>query len=735
MIFLLFLSATGSTYEFPNGDPRNCMTTNSSIVAAPFDTLPGKGWDNLRNLDQSLVLAYNYSRCKVTSDGKFLVPNNVDAIPLRQSNQDISTRLFTRKLNFTSSTSYSVNANLGVYSIISGKFSLEYERFSSTFREKRGRASRIQLDHPRYVLKAQPSSNLHPQFKNRIFQIAASLQTNNTQLAKYLSQLIIKDYGTHYIHTTTVGGLLTKTDFLQMETDELSEGSRRNLESGAQIDFKKKVQAGFGFANNHDRQLHSQYLNSITSSSLDTHGGPLFTTNTSIFEWESGIEKEMVSIDRDGDPLQTLVSPYVIPEIPPDIILQVAQLITTAADKYYKVNTYKGCTNPTSDNYNPQANIDDHSCAATGKMFKFGGVYQTCKSDKISICEKFNMEQKNLATGAYSCPSGYHSVRLLQGSRFFTVNEPRCWDQHSSCGFLGWGRCVTGQFCQPNFIKYSISYETFWCYSDASGSQNFLFGGIFSDERPNPFTGSLSCPKEYQRVRFTAKGYVCMTSDVELGMSASLPFAGFHSCKHGNPLASKTKPAPKDCPKGYAQHLGMIANDCEVNYCLKAGALSAFQNQKVRRPPFMDIPESILNKSQDYFLLANDGSIWINKYNSKEDLEDDHWKVISPSNVNYSEVAGEVYGQKVAKNGSLGGSDNGHSMPISPPIAGIIGAGIATAVFMIFIVILFTIRRCTRKKKNYVPMVTEAAPDACDTDSIRYHKVSALPIDPAQNNY
>ena len=680
LALFLQLLFTVTAIPFQNGDPRNCRDPDSSIVAVPFDTLPGKGWDNLRNLDQSLVLTYNYSKCKFTSDGRFLVPDHIDAIPLRQSNQDISAELFTNKLDFSSSTSYSINAVLDVFSIINGRYSQEYERFGRTFQEQGGRSARIKLDHPRYTLKAQPSANLNKFLRNRIFQIAATLQINNTELAKYLSQLLIKDYGTHYIHTTTIGGILIKTDFLKADLFELVSKNRQSLEIGAHIDFKAKLNGGFNYSDGQSQELHFNYTKLITSSWIESHGGPLFTTKTYLSDWESGIEKEMAVINRYGDPLHTLITPYLLPDVPPSIVLNISRLVAEAAEKYYKVNTHKGCTDPSSENYDSKANIDDKSCSASGQTFKFGGVYQTCTSSKISLCK--NIEQKNIATGTFSCPIGYQSIPLLSGKKLFTIDNPRCRDITETCGFLWMSRCFVRQICYSNFVTYFAEYRTFWCGATESDVvTNHLFGGIFSNDRPNPFTGSLTCPQNFDKLKLAADGFICMSNDKELGSPFAFPFAGFYSCEHGNPLASNTSNSSQpNCPAGYAQHLGMIDNDCEINYCLKAGVLSIFKNENIIRPPFMDLPLSILNKSRDYFLLASNGSIWVNRHSFIEDIGDDEWVIIS--NEDYSKAMDEMHNQGEKQDG-----ENNLSVP--PAAAGTIGALIILAVVLAITTVIF----------------------------------------------
>ena len=123
LLFAVLTAALGqpalqnaSALPFPVGDPRNCETAVSGQDFFRMEVLPGLGWDNLRNLDQSIVLAFNYSTCKTTNDRKYLIPDDSFVIPLQRSKVDTYSELVSHALNYTSMTSNSINAGVSVYS-------------------------------------------------------------------------------------------------------------------------------------------------------------------------------------------------------------------------------------------------------------------------------------------------------------------------------------------------------------------------------------------------------------------------------------------------------------------------------------------------------------------------------------------------------------------------------------------------------------------------------------------
>ena len=241
------------------GSPRQCFTELGEKLPM-INVLPGKGWDNLRNVELNSVLIYKYSKCHTTHDSKYLLPDYMSAIPVLQSKVDTYTEVFVHFSNYTSLTASSINSDFAVFSFISGKYSTEYNTFKQRMLTQSSVASRIQLRHLRYVIRFSPSAPLNTAFKHRLLQIAASIQSNLTGMTTYLSQLLVRDYGTHYRHTTYVGAVLAKTSYLSAQgfenmysnsigtgvsVQDLTNSSIFNISAGAQADFFSEIDIGF----------------------------------------------------------------------------------------------------------------------------------------------------------------------------------------------------------------------------------------------------------------------------------------------------------------------------------------------------------------------------------------------------------------------------------------------------------------------------------------------------------
>ena len=710
-------SQDASALPFPVGDPRNCETTVSDRGQSFFrmEVLPGLGWDNLRNLDQSMVLAFNYSTCKTTNDRKYLIPDDSFVIPLQRSKVDTYSELVSHALNYTSMTSTSINAGASVFSIISGKFSASFMQAKGHFYKQQSIMSRIQVRHLRYIIKSSPDAQLNPSFKSRLFEIAAQLQSNRTRMATYLAELLVRDYGTHYVHTTYAGAILAQEDFVRSTYVSQFTRDSSSVSASASANFFGKVGFSFGVSHKSSEETDEYYTKNVTYSHIMTYGGPPFGSDFSVNMWESGIDNALVAIDREGDPIYYVLTPGNLPEIPPPTVLEVSQLVKKAVKSYYKHNTRHGCTNPSAKNFDYHANVDDQSCKSPAMNFSFGGVYQTCskttQDPKDLICPQ--LLQKNPLTGDYSCPGGYMAVELNTGTKSTTYQQTRC---GTSChGTWFWKRC------KPNCVTYNVlssaQYSTFWCVDlgEVGPDTGFLFGGLYTTTTPNPLTRVQSCPSHYMALRFGEEGHVCVSNDYELGYQFSQPFTGFDSCHVGNPLAvpeakrsSAPSTWPKTCPPGYSQHLAMVDDGCEINFCLKAGVLNDEGLIPIKRPPFIRMPVEA-SSGLTVALFTTSGKLWV-----RDDNAPQQWKVIDPDSkefvqiltdsglVNTTDFASMDFASEPLTDPASpgGGADPSHAEGLSPGAAAGIGIGSLFLGAVVAVVIMLGIKLGYRAKKK-----------------------------------
>ena len=112
--------------NFPFGDYRNCVF--NGVLVPRLETLPGLGWDNLRNRVSGMVTFFNYSQCRTTEDGRYLIPDDVFVTPIKESKANLFSELIDHWSNYSSMNSRTINveAHESFFGSISGSFSSEY---------------------------------------------------------------------------------------------------------------------------------------------------------------------------------------------------------------------------------------------------------------------------------------------------------------------------------------------------------------------------------------------------------------------------------------------------------------------------------------------------------------------------------------------------------------------------------------------------------------------------------
>ncbi|CAB3988351.1 Hypothetical predicted protein, partial [Paramuricea clavata] len=443
--------------NFPFGDYRNCVLNGISVPR--LETLPGLGWDNLRNRVSGMVVFFNYSQCRTTEDGRYLIPDDVFVTPIKESKAALFSELIDHWTNYSSMTSTTVNveAHESFFGSISGSFSSEYSDVKKHQVEDKSVTSRTTLRYRIYAAHLQPDAQLHPKFKTRLLDIGAHLQNENMHVARFLSDLLVRDYGTHYTTRVDSGGILAKMDHILKSYVASTETTRQQTKASASASFFGTFGVSGSVSHLNTHTVSDTYTKNVMDSKIYTFGGPPVRENFTLEYWEDNLGNNQVAIDREGDPLHYIITTEALPELPEEITFKISALVLKSLQRYYKNNAITGCTDAESPNFNFQANLDDNSCKALQTNFTFGGVYQTCTptgSPPTDPCVGYT--QKNPKTQGYSCPSGYTAIRLHEGT-LATHCKTTChgWWIFRSCDT----NCGGGV------------YTTFWCAAEGSVPQ------------------------------------------------------------------------------------------------------------------------------------------------------------------------------------------------------------------------------------------------------------------------
>ncbi|NXC44260.1 MPEG1 protein, partial [Penelope pileata] len=603
---------------------QDCKKT---LKLPSLEVLPGGGWDNLRNLDMGRVINLSYLLCKTTEDGSYIIPDEIFTIPRKQSNLDINSEIIESWKDYQSVTSASISTELSLFSAINGKFSHDFHQTKTHQVQDKAVTTRVQVRNLIYTAKIDPGAGLDKGFKKQLLTIAGHLENNQTRMADFLSEVLVLNYGTHTITSVDAGASLVQEDQIKSTFLRDSWATRSTVTASAAVAFHNIINAKTEASLDTISAFTKQYLENRTNSRVESIGGTPFYPGITLKTWQEGISNQLVAIDRSGLPLYFFISPSTLPELPTPTVNKLAKRVEMAIRRYYTFNTYPGCTDANSPNFNFHANADDGSCEGTMTNFTFGGVYQECAGlegpDAKALCHV--LEQRNPLTGAFSCPTSYVPVLLSKQEREEGHSHLEC---HDKCVL----RIFCHRVCRDTFVLSRVQFSAYWCAASrpVPPDSGYLFGGLFSSRSINPITGAQSCPSGYFLLKLFDDLRVCVSQDYERSSRYAVPFGGFFSCQVGNPLGGQHQgtaedPYTKRCPAGFSQHLALISDSCQVEYCVQAGVFTGGALPPARLPPFTRPPANL--PATDTVLVSSGDSAWV------QDRTGHTWRLAQPAEV------------------------------------------------------------------------------------------------------
>jgi hypothetical protein len=525
----------------------------------------GVGWDYLKADTKSQLFQLTYNQQLKTNDGKYLIPDCMNSENIQRTSFQNKAEVISTFSSFKSLTAKSISMSAsGAFKkfSFSGSYSREYERIKNQQRSSNTVTVTTSFNVHGYTLRVEPTCKLTQSFVSAINDINDLIIENTEQskaFAKYISQYLVKEYGSHYVTKAKYGGTIWMEDYLSQTYWDSQESQKEKIEASASFGFSSIISFKGAGSQTTSVDTFSSYNSSVRSSFVDALGGN-YKPGMTALDWSNTLDGSLSVIDREANTIGELLNNQdFFPSLSLLARLRIKSYLDDALNVYLEKNAKQGCMNRRKVPYDQFANYEEGNLCEEAILF--GGTYAESlyclKWDGNGNCIQgaFPCTENNIITTAKSCPSGYSAQQLVE-----TSNNP-------------WLDLFV---CTSNNVKDAQS--------------RVLFGGMYSFDSINPVTGSKRCPSNFRAVSLIdcSKNMICLSTELDKEIPNSAEFGGF---------ISSCRSASQDCPLGYEKYFLSNFENCKLYYCAK---VKSTEMPQLSEPPFVSIPTGYESRARAY---------------------------------------------------------------------------------------------------------------------------------------
>lgn len=214
----------------------------AKVTGRSLGGIVGYGWDGLQSATTRPVVKTEYKNCQMDPTAIYLIPDGVVVKPIFYTTVDKMAKLYSNyndfKLSIGGGLAAGAKAAIPGFGGLSGSFSASAQAVRNNFKKYESRMLQTQLVYRAFSLQQTSINNLHPEFHKRIQRIITALNKNLTTKARYLAELIIRDYGTHYIVSAEVGAIIESRSYIQNTGSSTNDSLSADLRLAAGLNFQ-----------------------------------------------------------------------------------------------------------------------------------------------------------------------------------------------------------------------------------------------------------------------------------------------------------------------------------------------------------------------------------------------------------------------------------------------------------------------------------------------------------------
>jgi hypothetical protein len=197
-----------------------------------------------------------------------------------------------------------------------------------------------------------------------------ALEHNQLEYAQYNTEMLVKEYGTHYLNRVKIGGIYFHDYFLSQSYYRQHKSEYELIKTTT----KKKSflsSSSSSSTSEYFTQEENQVLSQIKSTRTETIGGK-YLPDMKLEDWSKTLDNNLVVIDKEVALISDTILRSNFPFINNTILEKIRGMIGTVNQNYVRANLRLGCTDRSSIMFDKTANYDpnDNECAEKYFFFK-----------------------------------------------------------------------------------------------------------------------------------------------------------------------------------------------------------------------------------------------------------------------------------------------------------------------------------------------------------------------------
>lgn len=337
---------------------------------------------------------------------------------------------------------------------------------------------------------------------------------------------------------------------VMLDAEQVSTLSTKQISDG--------VSAKFGpfFSGSYSQSTTQETLNQVSTSVtlvekfLKGGEGSFNDTQTDFVTWSKTIYTKPAVIGVKENILCDLITVERFTDVKIDVLSFVKNLCLTQLTTMVDMNTPVGCAVPNNKLFDPNVLKSGHCSLDTN--FTFGGFVQTAAL--ISQNDPNARYQPNVYASPVTeekdrplCPNGWYAKPVSSFVIPSIYEKQTCW--HDSGGWFSSGHT----FCRWNEIPFVCALNVSICVKDSTDEGkvlNKLAGGFYSSQQNNPLTGSQTCPEAFVAIPLLNNStFSCEAVTGSVDEKLAVPFGGVYSGNSPNVFTGKF-----GCPHGHSRY-------------------------------------------------------------------------------------------------------------------------------------------------------------------------------------